>query len=110
MLAAVGTLAFAALLAWSMPDGPGLSPDSLKYLLLADSLAERRGFALLGVPASHFPPGYPALLALAGATDPASLGRAALLQSVLGLLVAGLLARTAAAAAGAGWAAPLATL
>jgi hypothetical protein len=47
--------------------GPGLTPDSLSYLLLARSLRAGEGFLFLGRPEAHFPPGYPAALAVAGA-------------------------------------------
>ena len=66
-------MAAVALVSWATVRGPGLSPDSLVYALLARSLARFDGFRRFGTAASHFPPGYPTLLALIGAVDPASL-------------------------------------
>ena len=40
-----------------------LTPDAVAYLSLADSFLEGQGFLYRGA-ATHFPPGYPALLAL----------------------------------------------
>jgi hypothetical protein len=48
----------------SMPWGPGVSPDSIIYLGLADALSRGEGFFLYGAPVTHYPPGYPATLAL----------------------------------------------
>ena len=85
---------------WATRPGPGLSPDSLKYLLLARSLAEGDGFSLFGEPHCHFPPGFPALLAAVGAVDRASLARAAWLNALLFAVNIGLAARWATKAAG----------
>lgn len=78
--------------------GPGLGPDSLKYILLARSLAEGRGFTLAGEPVTHFPPAYPVLLRLAGIVGPETLGFARYLQAAffaINVLLAAWVARTA---------------
>ncbi len=106
-----GGAAAGGLLLWSTRVGPGLSPDSLKYLLVARSLGEGGGFSYLGEPMTHYPPLYPALLALIGAVDPDSLGRVRFLHAALLALAAALLAFLAGRAGGRGrTAAPLAIL
>jgi hypothetical protein len=98
-------------LLWTTRSGPGLSPDSLKYLLLARSLAGGHGFRYLGAPAAHYPPGYPLLLAMTGGGGPMALERARIGQASLFALNAALVA-LAAARVGRGilWTAPLALL
>ena len=50
--------------------GPGVSPDSVVYLSTARSIAQGKGAMALGgatlhpEPMTHFPPGYPAMLAM----------------------------------------------
>lgn len=111
MVAAVAAALFGGgQVLWATRRGPGLSPDSLGYVLLARSLASGEGFRLLGQPISHFPPGYPALLALAGAVGLESLDRARIVHAALFTLNGILLALvTRRAAREMRWAAPLAT-
>jgi hypothetical protein len=80
---AAGALLACGLLLWTTRRGPGLSPDSLTYILLARNLLGRAGFQVLGEPVVRFPPGYPALLALVGATGLDSLDRVRVLHAVL---------------------------
>lgn len=98
--AAAGIVAAASLAFWSTRSGLGLSPDSLKYLLLARSLASRQAFDLLGAPATHYPPGYPLLIAAIGAEDPGSLGRLRILHALLFALNIGLVMLAASRAGG----------
>jgi hypothetical protein len=58
---ALVAIAGASLLAWATARGPGLSPDSLKYVLLSRSLSFGSGFYLLGQASSHFWTGSPTL-------------------------------------------------
>ncbi len=106
-IAACGCAAVAAsVLFWSTRLGPGLTPDSLVYLLLARSLSAGDGFRYLGAPMTHYPPGYPVLLGLIGATSRETLVNARLLHAALYATVAVLVAcaarRAAFGAAGAG--------
>src|SRR5262245_56186168 len=60
--------AAALLAAFATPFGVGISPDSVNYFSLARSFSEGRRFSVVDargiyVPNSHFPPGYPTLLA-----------------------------------------------
>lgn len=74
----IGALAALAILAgalaiWMTRQGPGLNPDSAYFIAAARSIAAGEGVrTMAGAPLTHFPPGYPAVLALArlGATDP----------------------------------------
>lgn len=75
VVAAVGTLLFALVgalgVVFTTKFGAGLSPDSVVYVTAARNLLQGRGFVELGgpdrwPPLVHFPPLYPALLALAG--------------------------------------------
>ena len=75
---ALGAVAFALALAITDPPGPGLDPDAMAYLGAAESLAMHGEFraptttwasADSTEPLAHFPPGYPAVLAI-----PVSLG------------------------------------
>lgn len=82
-LVAASVAAFGALLLWlATPWGIGLSPDSAAYLGAARNLLAGRGLTLPGLagdlPFTHYPPLYPALLALAGLPtgDPLVGGRA----------------------------------
>jgi hypothetical protein len=54
------------LMFWITPYGPGVSPDSTVYLGVARSLLSGDGFYAASQPMTHYPPGYPLLLALAG--------------------------------------------
>jgi len=80
---AASAAALGALLLWlATPWGIGLSPDSAAYVGAARNLLAGRGLTLPGLagdlPFTHYPPLYPALLALAGLStgDPLSGGRA----------------------------------
>lgn len=55
--------AASALAWWAMSHGAGISPDSVIYLGVADSIRTGAGFVMDGIPVTHFPPGYPLLLA-----------------------------------------------
>jgi hypothetical protein len=48
------------------PYGPGVSPDSVRYIETARSLLAGSGFYVQGQPMSHYPPFYPLLLAIVG--------------------------------------------
>src|SRR5262249_61066274 len=93
-------LGAASLAFWSTRSGLGLSPDSLKYVLLARSLTGRQAFDLFGAPAAHYPPGYPALIAAIGADGPGSLGRLRILPVLLFALTTGLVMLVASRAGG----------
>lgn len=61
-LLVVGAFAF-ALLYFVMAFGPGVSPDSIIYIDTAKNLVAGHGFYAQGKPMTHYPPGYPLLLA-----------------------------------------------
>jgi hypothetical protein len=64
---AVAALAAAAVLVATAPHGPRVTTDSVLYLSTADSLREHHNLAWYqGTPLTHFPPGYPTALAVAG--------------------------------------------
>lgn len=47
--------------------GPGLTPDSAYYIAAARSIDAGRGVrTMTGAALTHFPPGYPAVLSVAG--------------------------------------------
>ena len=54
------------LLYWATREDPGVSPDSVTYILAANNLLAGKGLVVNDVPLTHFPPLYPALLALVG--------------------------------------------
>src|SRR5947208_2331750 len=64
----IGALAAAAAVAVIDLRPVGILHDDAMYVILARSLATGQGFRYLNLPgappASHFPPGYPALLAV----------------------------------------------
>lgn len=68
VLAAIGTLALIAGVAVTDHFHVGVFHDDSMYVILARSLATGEGYRYLNLPgtpvATHFPPGYPALLAL----------------------------------------------
>ncbi|MFL5620090.1 MAG: hypothetical protein ACJ79A_17060 [Gemmatimonadaceae bacterium] len=74
-LAGVGTLAFAAGIAIVDALPVGVVADDSFYVILARALASGQGYRYLNVPghpaATHFPPGYPALLAILSFVMPA---------------------------------------
>lgn len=74
-LALVGALALAAGLAVVDARPVGVVHDDAMYVILARALASGEGYRYLnlpgGPPATHFPPGYPALLAVVSSIAPA---------------------------------------
>lgn len=74
-LALVGALALAAGLAVVDARPVGVVHDDAMYVILARALASGEGYRFLNLPgapaATHFPPGYPALLALVSWVVPA---------------------------------------
>jgi hypothetical protein len=70
----------------------GLVHDDGMYVILAKSLATGHGYTWLHVPgtppATHFPPGYPALLALLWKLNPVFPGNVALFKLVNAILLA----------------------
>jgi hypothetical protein len=73
-LVLVGAIALAAGLAVVEPYPVGVVHDDAMYVILARSLASGEGYRFLNLPgapaATHFPPGYPALLALVSVIAP----------------------------------------
>ncbi len=65
ILAIPAVMAF-TLLAWSTREGIGITPDSVRYVDAARNLIEGNGLLVGGEPLTHYPPLYPALLAIAG--------------------------------------------
>ncbi|HYN80738.1 MAG TPA: hypothetical protein VES88_04495 [Gemmatimonadaceae bacterium] len=63
--AGIGAVAFASML-WITRGGLGVSPDSIVYLSTAKNLLGGNGFFDRGHPMTHYPPGYPMLLAAVG--------------------------------------------
>jgi 4-amino-4-deoxy-L-arabinose transferase-like glycosyltransferase len=57
-------LAGSALIWWATSHGAGVSPDSAIYLGVARSVRDGAGFMMDGRAVTHFPPGYPLLLAV----------------------------------------------
>jgi 4-amino-4-deoxy-L-arabinose transferase-like glycosyltransferase len=111
LLVLTGAILGGALLLWATQRAPGLSPDSLKYLLLAHSLSSGLGFQLFGEPMTQYPPGYPALLALVGAVGASSLARASMLQAAVFSINAVLVAAAATRGGkGTSWAGPVAVV
>lgn len=47
-------------------NGIGISPDSIKYVELANNIINKKGFLVNEEPFTHFPPTYPLMLAIAG--------------------------------------------
>lgn len=78
-LAVVG----AALVIWLTPHGAGVSPDSTFYLESTQSLLAGEGYAVDGVPITHFPPLYPTLLAFTGILQPDLVQAARLFNAIL---------------------------
>jgi len=69
---ALGLLAIGGiwLLAYSTPDGLGINDDSIAYVAGARSILDGKGYREAWLasngPVTHFPPGFPAVLALIG--------------------------------------------
>jgi hypothetical protein len=59
----VGSCAF-ILMHWIANQGPGVSPDSTVYIEAARSLRAGNGFLVQGEAMTHYPPGYPLLVAM----------------------------------------------
>jgi 4-amino-4-deoxy-L-arabinose transferase-like glycosyltransferase len=101
---ALGALAFGVVI-FGTPHGVGLSTDSSVYVAAARSLASGRGAVVRGEPLTHFPPLYPATLALGSriASDPVAAARwlhAGLFAATVGLAAACAGSLTGAPAAG----------
>lgn len=62
LLALAGGIA-AVLMFWITTLGPGIYPDSVTYIETAKSVLDGKGFYSYGKPTTHYPPGYPLLLA-----------------------------------------------
>lgn len=110
LLPAAAAISGAALVFWATARGPGLTPDSLAYLGLAGGLARGEGYVFLGEPNAHFPPLYPALLALVNHGDPDRILGARLLSAGLAAANALLAAAVVRACGGTPWGAGLAAL
>jgi hypothetical protein len=111
-LAVVGALALAAGLAVLDSRPVGVVHDDAMYVILARSLASGQGYRYLNLPgapeATHFPPGYPALLAAVSWIAPAFPASVVVFKALNALFLAAaavLVARFAATRAmGRGWA------
>jgi hypothetical protein len=53
-----------ALMFWTMAYGPGISPDSTKYFMVARNFLARKGFYGGDISVTHYPPVYSLLLAV----------------------------------------------
>lgn len=92
-LVVVGAVALAAGMA--VVDGypVGVVHDDAMYVILARSLASGEGYRFLNLPgapaATHFPPGYPALLALVSSIAPAFPANVVVFKALNALFLAG---------------------
>jgi hypothetical protein len=110
----LATLASALFVLGATSRGVGLSPDSLQYVTASESAASGNGLITVGwegvpAPLTHFPPGYPLLLAAAtrAGLPPQQFARwSNVVLFVLTIVVAAVLARRMAPQAP--WAAPIA--
>jgi hypothetical protein len=88
----VGALALVATMHAIDPLPVGVFYDDAQYLILAKSLATGRGYRFLNLPgaplATHFPPGYPAFLAILWHISPAFPENVALFKFANALLLA----------------------
>ena len=66
MLVALAGVGATLLMFWLTAVGPAVQPDSIIYMGTAQSILGGDGFLFGGQPMTHFPPGYPLLLALVG--------------------------------------------
>src|SRR5687768_2666146 len=82
-LLVVGGVCALALMLWTTALGAGVSPDSVLYIDAARNLLAGKGLVALGIPLSHYPPGYPAVLALGGLAGIEPLAGARLLNALL---------------------------
>ena len=71
-----GSCAF-ILMWWTTEHGPGVSPDSTVYIEAAQTLLSGKGFLMYGKPMTHYPPGYPFLIAVADLLYPGDVLQAA---------------------------------
>ena len=89
----VGALALVATMHAIEPLPVGVFYDDAQYLILAKSLATGHGYRFLNLPgapfATHFPPGYPAFLAILWRISPAFPENVALFKFANALLLAG---------------------
>lgn len=67
---ALAAVASSALVFWATTRGTGVSIDSVVYIETALGVKLGQGFTQWGGPATHFPPLYPALIALSNAVQP----------------------------------------
>jgi hypothetical protein len=85
-LAVLGALALAIGISILDPAPVGVAADDSMYVILAKSLATGQGYHFLNLPgapaATHFPPGYPALLALLWRVAPEFPGNLVLFKTV----------------------------
>ena len=90
VVAACATGSF--LLLWSTPWGLGVTPDSVVYLDVARSLNAGNGLEVWGKPLTHFPPGYPFVLAVATSRGSDTFFQARVLHALLYAMVVTLVA------------------
>lgn len=89
---ALVALTGAAAILWLTPRGAGISPDSTVYLASAQSLLAGTGYAVDGIPVTHFPPLFPRLLAFVGLVQRDLLQAARLLNALIFAVNLGLIA------------------
>jgi 4-amino-4-deoxy-L-arabinose transferase-like glycosyltransferase len=75
-------LAASALIWWATSHGAGVSPDSAIYLGVARSIRDGAGFMMDGRAVTHFPPGYPLLLAITSLVSRDPIGAARVLAAL----------------------------
>jgi hypothetical protein len=71
------------LMYWITDVGPGVSPDSTAYIEAARSLRAGDGFLVQGEVMTHFPPGYPLLIAMVDWLHPGDVLQAARLLAAV---------------------------
>jgi hypothetical protein len=76
----IGSMLF---LYWLTPHGPGLSPDSMSYLVGARNILLGRGYTVTGSPETHFPPLYSLAIAIVRILEKDLLQAARILNSVI---------------------------
>ncbi|HEU4566250.1 MAG TPA: phospholipid carrier-dependent glycosyltransferase [Gemmatimonadaceae bacterium] len=93
-----------ALSLWVTRQGPGLGLDSANYIAAARSLAQGDGVrARDGEPLTHYPPGYPVVLALSTAVGADPLHGARVIDAMLFALLVGVVGLVAWRASRSGW-------
>lgn len=65
-IALVGIMASILIFWITAPYGPGINPDSIGYIVTANNLLTEKGFLFRNGLPTHFPPGYPLVLAGVG--------------------------------------------